>query len=197
MTTNSRNEASKPLHRIILNLLRNHPAGLGEYELLKALQQAEVAGFPPGLLSEPLLLFQMHFRLFHQLYQLRDQLWEQQAGHLEISPLNICLQIYQPGHKGLMQHDPLHDYYLDINHLENTTEADVQTQLQTFWVKFYAGEQRFAALAVLGLKEPIDYAAIRYRYRQLAAKHHPDRGGDTQCLQKINQAMDTLEKYYR
>jgi len=184
------------LQQRLTQILCAHPAGLGEYELLKQLQKEQQLGFPQVSLCNKLPLFQMHFLLFHVLYRLRDELWMQQCGHLRITPLNIQLQTYQAGTAALTEHDALRDYYLDIQHLYETTEAQVQEHLSWFWQKFSASEQRQQALQTLELSEPVDYPAIKRRYRQLAAKHHPDRGGDNAQFQAINQAMDILERYY-
>ncbi|MDD4615969.1 MAG: J domain-containing protein [Alphaproteobacteria bacterium] len=56
------------------------------------------------------------------------------------------------------------------------------------------------ALAVLELKPPVDYAAIKGRYRTLVKKHHPDmHGGDRENEEKfkdISLAFATLRKIY-
>ncbi len=190
------NTQLQDLQHHLEQLLRAHPAGLGEYELLKQLQQEQQPGFPQVSLCDKLPLFQMHFLLFHLLYALRDRLWQQQRGDLRISSLNIQLQPYQAGTAALSEYDALRDYYLTLEHLYNTTEAQVQERLDWFWQTFLAGEQRPQALQTLELTEPVDYPAIKQRYRQLAAQHHPDRGGDKARFQAINQAMDILQRYY-
>ncbi len=184
------------LQQQLLQLLREHPGGLDEYTLLKLLQQGQQPGFPQIPLTEPLPLFHMHFLLFHLLYRLREHLWESQSGHLHISPLQIQLRRYQSAPAALSQPDSLRDYYLNINHLYETSEAQVKAGLDWFWQKLAAGEARQAALHTLALSEPVEYAAIKRRYRELAAQHHPDRGGDTAHFQTINQAMAVLERYY-
>lgn len=185
------------VERAVLDLLRANPAGLGEYEVLKALQAQQCEGFPAVSLMDSLPLFRMHFLLFHVLYQLRDRLWEQQQGHLEISALNIRLQPYVPGQAGLVEHDPLREYYLDIRRLHETTEPQVKELIGQFWHKFHAGEQRQAALEVLGLREPVSYPDIKRQYRSLAMLHHPDRGGDAEMFHAIREAMGVLEVYYQ
>ena len=180
----------------VLDLLSNHPAGLGEYEMIKALQAQQCEGFPAVSLTDSLPLFRIHFLLFHVLYRLRDQLWEDEQGHLEISALNIRLQPYMPGQVGLVEHDPLRDYYLDISQLHGTTETQVDELLDQFWKKFHACEGREAALQLLGLCEPVEYPDIKRQYRSLAMLHHPDRGGDGEMFCAINAAMKVLEAYY-
>jgi len=55
-------------------------------------------------------------------------------------------------------------------------------------------------LAVLDLKPPQDFAAIRAQYRQLVKRHHPDANGGSQAaeerLKRINQAFDVLRALY-
>jgi DnaJ-class molecular chaperone with C-terminal Zn finger domain len=50
------------------------------------------------------------------------------------------------------------------------------------------------AMKALGLgRGPLPSAsALRERYRQLAMKHHPDKGGDTAKMQEIQGAYDLL-----
>lgn len=56
------------------------------------------------------------------------------------------------------------------------------------------------ALAVLDLAPPVDFPAIKARYRELAKRHHPDaNGGDTAAeekLKEINLAYNTLKACY-
>lgn len=44
----------------------------------------------------------------------------------------------------------------------------------------------------LGVPRNASTEEIKSAYRKLAAKHHPDRGGDTASFQKIQEAYDTL-----
>jgi DnaJ-domain-containing protein 1 len=57
-----------------------------------------------------------------------------------------------------------------------------------------------AALKVLGLTPPVDYAEIRARYIALVKQNHPDaNGGDKDAeerLKTINQALSTLKSAY-
>jgi len=184
------------LDTLILEILAEHPDGLSEYELLKALRNTVLADMAGAAQSDRLTLFRMHFLLFNTLYRLRERLWQERRGHLEIDVLRIVLRPYRHGTAALDAYDPLRDYYLDLNNLHDTTDEDVAALLASFWTRMQADGQRAAALAVLELEEPVDYAVIKKRYRTLAMRYHPDRGGDTARLQAINHAMEILEKCY-
>ena len=54
--------------------------------------------------------------------------------------------------------------------------------------------ERQQALAVLGLPPNATRQQIKRRYRVLAKKHHPDRGGDQQEMRRIIAAYELLMK---
>jgi preprotein translocase subunit Sec63 len=54
--------------------------------------------------------------------------------------------------------------------------------------------QRQQALAVLGLPSNATAQQIKRRYRALAKRHHPDRGGDPREMQRIIAAYELLIK---
>lgn len=54
--------------------------------------------------------------------------------------------------------------------------------------------QRQQALAVLGLPPNATPQQIKRRYRALAKRYHPDRGGDQQQMQRIIAAYEFLTK---
>lgn len=45
---------------------------------------------------------------------------------------------------------------------------------------------------ILGVPKDADQKAIKTAYRNLAKKHHPDKGGDEELFKKISEAYDTL-----
>lgn len=179
-------------------LLSDAPAGISEFQLIQQLKAGCCPHIPCSNLSDPLELFRTHFLLFNALYRLREQLWQQQQAHLQISPLCIQLQPWQAGNLALAERDPLRDYYLDLSNLRDTTEDDVTKLLASFWTRMQGGEEKRAALGLFELDDgqPLSLARIRQRYRQLVSQHHPDRGGSTERLQSINLAMEILARYY-
>ena len=171
--------------------LENHPEGISEYDLIQALKSQGYFDF----LSQPALpheLFHAHFFLFHSLYLLHDIYLEKEQHILNIHTLNIQLLPYMKGKNNLQEVDKLREYYLDFSHLEKTSEDDVYEMLASFWNKFNNIDNREAALAELGLKDPVDNKIIKEKYRKLVMQHHPDRGGDHEKLQSINEAINIL-----
>jgi curved DNA-binding protein CbpA len=57
-------------------------------------------------------------------------------------------------------------------------------------------EEIHAALETLGLPPMVTREEIKRRYRQLAYRHHPDRGAeDTARMAEINRAYERLMEY--
>lgn len=192
--------SGNPLLGPILQLLRKHPAGLSEYELIQALESAPDF---PELAGEPgLALYQKHFLVMNALYRLRDSLWAGERQWLDISPLAIVLRSAAPSvdaaGTAVSEPDPLssdaalRDYYLDWSHLAHTSSQDVQELLTAFWCRYAGADQRADALALLELPADADRAMIRRRYRQLAGRHHPDRGGEHGHFLEIRAAYEVL-----
>ncbi|MED5607356.1 MULTISPECIES: DNA-J related domain-containing protein [Pseudomonas] len=181
----------------LLELLREAPEGLSEYQLIQQLKARHSTHVPHLPLLDKLVLFRTHFLVFNALYRLRDELCAEEAGFLQIGPLQIRLLPWQSGAPGLVESDPLRAYYLDESNLRDTTERDVEKLLESFWTRMQGDGEKAAALALFELEDgPVDYALIKLRYRQLVSQHHPDRGGSTTRLQSINKAMEILERYY-
>ncbi|MGM0554593.1 MAG: DNA-J related domain-containing protein [Pseudomonadota bacterium] len=178
----------------VLAAVRAAPAGLTEHRLISELRDAGVEPFADARLQEPLSLFQTHFLLFHCLYRLRDAL-AVDGEWLRIHCLDIGVEAARAAcatRSELVTGDPLRAYYLDLSRLEFMDAAAVQALLDRFWAGKGHDERRAEALEVLGLADPVDADAIRQRYRRLAQRHHPDRGGDTGTLQRINAARWVL-----
>ncbi|WP_162299748.1 DNA-J related domain-containing protein [Marinospirillum perlucidum] len=183
----------------LLEVLQEFPEGVNEHSLLKKLDQKGTVTLEADTFSDNVKLFRTHFLLYNALYQLRDELWRTAKGHLEITAVRVQLQPYNPGTAALQEHDPMRDYYLDIEQLEKTTQLDIETALNNFWKRlheesvFTGGGLKARALETLGLKEGVSAKQIKLSYRRLAMQHHPDRGGDPEKLQDINEAMEVLK----
>lgn len=189
-------ERKEALFNTILDIVRVHPTGISEYDLLRTLESQACPPFSNDAFRSSFDLFVAHFILFHLLYQLRDRLLEEKRGNLLIECTCIALERYHEVAETRIPapRDPMREYYLDLKNLEQTTEEDVTTMLKDFWRRFAAWNERGDALKVLGLEEPVDMVTIRQRYHELALTHHPDRGGDKVKLQEINAAMEILKR---
>ncbi len=184
------------LQTLLLTWLKKEPLELSEFLLIKKLQKENYEGFHNVSLNDNMALFKMHFILHHALYQLQQTLFTEQRYCLIISALKIQLLPYHAGDSALSEYDVVRDFYLNWNNFEAMTGEKLEHLLNNFWQKFYAKNDYQQALAIFGLKEPTNYELIKKRYRILVGQHHPDRGGDKEKLQQINQAMEILEKYY-
>lgn len=191
----------KQLMTTLHKVLQAHPQGISEYALIKHLQGMQQPLFAHANLSDTLSLFRTHFVLFHVLYLLRDRLRSLGEFDLQISPLQIRLAQATPAalqptdSQAIERNDPLRAYYLNLDHLQATDRADVETLLNSSRAILLQTPRVTDALLELGIDQPLSAVSateLRRHYRKLVSVHHPDRGGCTKRLQRINQAMDTL-----
>jgi hypothetical protein len=186
--------ALNPLLPAVLQLLRAAPAGLSEYELLRRLDQAQQF---PALAAEPdLALFQKHFLVMNALYRLQESLWREDRLHLQVTPLHIAIMAADPAASGQEvaadSSAALRDYYLDWRQLEQTDGVAVAQLLGAFWQRLRADDRREQALAALELGPDSTWAQIKAQYRRLAARAHPDRGGDRERFLAVRAAYEVL-----
>jgi hypothetical protein len=177
------------------HLLRAAPEGLSEFDLIRRLQTArDCPEFGAESLRDPLSLFRTHFILFHSLYRLADDL---AAGGETVQVHCLrCRIVPAPGtaaSRSLQQPNPVRGYYLDAANLEREDADSVERMMGAFWRQFLRQDRRAEALAVLGLSDPVRRPEIKAAYRRLVMRHHPDRGGDTATLQRLNEALAILD----
>ena len=180
----------------ILAEIERNPGGVSEFDLIRALAAQGVPCFSEKRLSRPLELYQIHFILFHCLYRLRHLIWRDGGRTLDIHCLSICLGTggdagSATDEAAMTSGDPLAAFYLNLDNLE-VDEEQVVAMLSGFWMDMDRGSRRVEALRTLGLADPVSPNEIKQRYRRLAMRHHPDRGGDTVTLQRLNEAMTIL-----
>jgi hypothetical protein len=188
------------LSQEIEQYLLAHPV-CKEYELIQTLQQQ--GRLPKDVLKTSLSLFRCHFLIHNALYRLQYQAVVKKRYVLDISAIEIRLTPYGTAESTnndqeseLNYFNPLSHFYLDWRHLHQTDEDDVNTLLGQFWQHYFNPTQKQNALKVLELEEPVDFNTIKKQYRRLAMTHHPDRGGDSDKLIEVHQAMQCLEQYY-
>lgn len=189
---------SDPAHRrqmlgILHGILRAHPEGIKEYDLLLILKEKGLPLFKDLEFADPLVLFRTHFMLFHLLYHLRDRLDMAKKGIVEIHALKIVLLPWQSNSRGLPQvRDRMGEYYRDLAQIEGTGRPEINAMIEQFWQDYIAYQFRPESFSVLGLDQKATRAEIKQRYRSLAKQHHPDRGGDAAEFQRIRDAAQTL-----
>ena len=86
----------------------------------------------------------------------------------------------------------LNAYYLDRNNYNNTAEANVKQLFDNFWQRFASVDEQTRALRTLKLRADASHHEITRSYRELAGRHHPDKGGDTDTFIHIRQAYELL-----
>ncbi len=184
---------------VLISLLKQHPEGLSEYQLLNWLKEQGYIQIDTDAFQDMMKLFRVHFLIFHRLYRLQDELHRQQLASLSIHALNIQLIPYADTQPALTLDDPLKRYYLDWSHLEETDQAELDAMLNQFWQKYtsitpHQGscDQRSQALEVLELEGDPSDVVIKKAWRRLAMKHHPDRGGDEARIKRLNEAVSIL-----
>ncbi len=166
---------------------------LGEHELFGILAARGERRFNRERDPSSHALFCAHFLLFHALYELRRKWRRKKQRDLAIGCLAIGVRpLLEEPATALGELDPLAAYYLELENLWRTTEAEVERMLDDFWRTFSRQGERARALRALGLAEDADEATIKRRYRRLAFACHPDRGGDHEELVRLNAAMEAL-----
>jgi len=183
-----------PLKAPILKILKETTEKLSEYDLIKRLEDSSEV-FKKKSDKSSIALFRKHFMVMNALYQLQDSLFKE-GIYLAISALSITLEPIKAHHNtSPTDHSDakLRAYYLDWSQLTETTEADVDALLNSFWEHYAAYDKQSHALNTLGLGNDEIWPAIRQTYRRLAAEFHPDRGGNTEQFIAIREAYEILK----
>jgi len=177
------------------------PQGLTELELIRALQSDRWQLIGPVDFMEPDKLYPVHFLLFHTLYRLRDQLAEDDET-LFISPLRLSLIPQRPGLEQTLpaEEDKLRQFYLDLSQYF-MSNGDIQGMMDNFWAGMpparpAAGVAAEAAQTLGFDTLPDNFTAVKHGFRRQIMRAHPDRGGSTEEVQKLNDAFSVLKAHY-
>ncbi|TNC82636.1 MAG: molecular chaperone DnaJ [Oleiphilus sp.] len=168
-----------------------HPVSR-EHDMIKWLSAQGISPFPQFDLKYSRSLFSAHFLLKHCLYQLQRSGLKTESFVLFISSIRITRQPYYPWAAATASHDPVREYYLNIDHYFETTEQEVNDLLDGFWQRFLLRDDKAQALAVLELDSEASIKEIMGAYRRLAQIHHPDKGGAVADFLRIQAARDLL-----
>lgn len=186
----------------IERILHEHPVGISELHLIKALQRPPWDLIGPVNYAEPDKLYPVHFLIFHVLYRLRDQLSEYGLA-LSISPLLIKLtpQDVVSGTGSVDAPDKLRAFYLDLSRYQ-MPEDSILRMMDDFWSGRFGRQpargEALEAAAVLGFGEiPTSFDDVKYRFRRAVMQAHPDRGGETEAIQNLNSAFSVLKAHFQ
>lgn len=181
--------------------LRSAPAGTDELSLIKKLQGAPWHLIGALEFHDVQKLYPVHFLLFHVLYRLRDTLAE--AGeNLFISPLRIGIEhqdiVSGTGLPGSV--DSLRKFYLDLSQYE-LPEESVQQMMDDFWEgRSGSGPstpETLQAAKALGFDSvPDNFHTVKQAFRRAVMQAHPDRGGETEAIQSLNEAFAVLKAHF-
>jgi len=188
---------TNPLCLSVLKILQQADGALREHDLLKALGDE---AFPQDdECDAQLTLFRQHFYLMNALYQLQDKLLNENC-YLSISALEIKIQSLDAADSTSLLNNEgeqkLREYYLDWQHYDKTSSADVSELLSGFWQRYRQHQQQLPSLAILGLDEQASWPDIQQSYRRLIKEHHPDKGGDRLRFVEIREAYEVLQSVY-
>ena len=183
-----------PLIVPVLEILTEADAAITEHQLMKTLEQDNVH-FADLAESQNLALFQKHFLIMNALYQLQQRLLDQKV-YLHISPLAIYMQPAKIESVQLLAElnsdEHLRSYYTDWQNFLQASEYQVNILLDQFWQLYFLQEKKLDAYQVLDLPVKAPWSEVQKNYRKLAARHHPDRGGDAVRFVAIRQAYEIL-----
>lgn len=131
------------------------------------------------------------------LYKLQDCYWEEGRARLHISATRIYLKKCTDGDTSIHpsadnSNAKLKEYYLEWSNLIEMSQQSVEQLLDEFWIKYYAVDKRSDALKLLGLSTQANHKEIKTKFKNLAAKHHPDKGGDADTFIQIRKAYEIL-----
>jgi hypothetical protein len=186
------------LDAAIASILREHPDGLSEYELIRALSNE-----PHSLLNAQTFvnnhtLFQTHFILFNALYRLQRFYQINKIAHLNIVATQIRLAPWSANLISADTDNKLYEYYADWTHYENTTVDEVDDLIDSFWKTMgektslfnYSAEEVEKAWLIFELDKNIaNKKTLKRRYHQLMHNCHPDKGGDTSYTQALSEPI--------
>jgi len=183
-------------------LLETSEKAVSEYTIIQHLNEQ---GWALSLAAaDASQLFKTHFLVYHALYQLQVEYWQEQQRLLDITALKIGFIDHHhssnstslPAGESVSyeNHQALRAYYLDLSQLEQATTASVDELLTQFWSRFVASDDQVKALSLFDLPANTDSKTVKQRYRSLAMSHHPDRGGDSEYFKQINWAFGVLQK---
>lgn len=181
--------------------LRNSSFGIDELNLIRKLQRPPWELIGKVEFHDTQKLYPVHFLLFHVLYSLRDSL-AQTGENLYISPMRIGIErqdtVAGNGMPGRV--DSLRSFYLDLSQYE-LPEDVINQMMDNFWSGYQTTgpdlPETLQAAKVLGFDSvPDSFLTVKQAFRRAVMQAHPDRGGDTEAIQSLNEAFSVLKAHF-
>ena len=145
-----------------------------------------------GHLPANLLLFVKSFCVRRAWFALQPSLL-QQGWATDVGLIRVCLRPAKSPLNCLPAVDSaLAAIYDDLDYLAGMTLEHVDEQIRTFWAKYAAYQQGGEAYACLGATPSDDWPTVVRKYRLLASKYHPDKGGDVDRFRAVQAAFEQL-----
>lgn len=189
---------------LAIRLILDDVPKISEFDLIKKLKSPPFHFFSDYDTSNQHQLFQVHFLLFHALFQIQDDV---PAGQfLTINSVQIELLKLDKASDGqnlAMEVDAkLKSYYLDLSNLTSTTESDVEALLDSFWHRYYtqnwnegSADKIQLALMYFGFSdiEEVESKTLRRAFRKKCHDCHPDKGGNHQHFLELKRHYEMLK----
>ena len=152
--------------------------------------------------EEELALFQKHFITMNALYQIQLSLWESHRVYLDITSVRVSIiQNLSDSDSGkdnqaseLVESAAVREYYLDWSNYENTDQEEVLHMLNGFWEMYCSQDKVHSAYDTLELSHSEPFDVVKKQYRKLAAKYHPDKGGNSADFIALRQAYEVIKQ---
>jgi len=143
-------------------------------------------------------IYQKHFIIRHCAYQLQTEFARKHGLHIAISVTGFSIRPLKFARKEILPDTDhaqvdLRDFYNDFENLYCATPESVATLLASFWEKYQSMDKKPQALKILDLPSDAKWADIQKKYRELAQRHHPDRGGNDEFFIAIRDAYTLLK----
>lgn len=197
------------LIEIAHDFLAAQNAPVTERELLLELDQHHMwEGL--GKSSAIIRQFQKHFLTMHALYRLQEAVSNEDT-RLEISPDWIFLRdLSNPDALKIEHQDDnvvargemdetekvLRKYYLDLNQLK-IYNGSISTSPDDYARRYSSSQQNKEAYEALNLSTDASWMAVQSAYRQRTVQCHPDKGGNAQEFQRVQDAYQDLKRSLR
>lgn len=188
---------NNPLVPAVLQVLCERAGSLAIHQLLQQVKKRYT--IPPLDSDAQVAVYKLNWLIMNALYQLQTDFY-QQGYYLHISTLDIHLEALSDNANAEVKpssNEALRDYYLDWRRFSETSKEQVEDLLAGMWRYAISDEKAQNAYTILGLEPHTTIAQVRKRYRHLASRYHPDKGGTAEEFMQVREAYEIIMKMHR